>query len=234
MGLNIDEHSAEEIERAILEIGFVEAARVVLDNGSIEEVHILARSGRIPKLLVRDIESVLMARFFISLDHKKISVAQLGDEKNSGLFSSGLGADEVETSAHPNLFNRVTVSEIKSQMRNNRLVCTVTLCLNDEDFVGIAKGINTYSSKLKLLAEATLSSISEISPNFSHCDVEDVQMLSMGMRKVCVVCISQLQRHGEDSISGSAILRHDEKDCVVKAVLDAVNRQFTSNDLLLN
>ncbi len=43
------------------------------------EVHVLAGSSRSPKQVVRDVESAVMARLGVAIDHKKISVAQVED-----------------------------------------------------------------------------------------------------------------------------------------------------------
>ena len=70
-----------EIEAALAQVSEIRAARVVTSPlGEIDEIHVLALPSKAPKQLVRDIESTLMAAFGVAIDHKKISIAQLGQE----------------------------------------------------------------------------------------------------------------------------------------------------------
>ena len=48
-----------------------------LENGAIREVHILSDQSRNPKQIVRDVQSAMLARFQVELDHRVISVAQV-------------------------------------------------------------------------------------------------------------------------------------------------------------
>jgi hypothetical protein len=71
--------SAAQIEATLRELKGVCGARVVADEkGLIQEIHLLVENERNPKQVVRDVESALMAHFGISVDHRKISVAQKG------------------------------------------------------------------------------------------------------------------------------------------------------------
>jgi acyl-coenzyme A synthetase/AMP-(fatty) acid ligase len=69
--------SITDMEQALCRVAEIKAARVVASpEGIIQEIHVLALPSKLPKQLVRDIESTLMATFGIAVDHKKISIAQ--------------------------------------------------------------------------------------------------------------------------------------------------------------
>ncbi len=73
--------NARECESTIQKIKDVIASRVVLGpDGSIEEVHVLAGSGRLPKYIVRDVGSAILAAFGVQVDRRKISIAQVNEE----------------------------------------------------------------------------------------------------------------------------------------------------------
>ena len=75
--------SLSSCEQAIKQLTSVAAARIKANaEGEIEEIHVLAGPGRNPKQVVRDIEAVLEAQFGLQVDHKKISVAQIGEEED--------------------------------------------------------------------------------------------------------------------------------------------------------
>jgi hypothetical protein len=68
-----------EIEEALSQVAEIRAARIVSsEDGVILEIHILATPQKSPKQIVRDVESTIMARFGIPIDHRTVSIAQLG------------------------------------------------------------------------------------------------------------------------------------------------------------
>ena len=72
---------AREVEGMLAEVQGVQQARLTLDrNGEISEVHVVADATRRGKELVRDIETVLKACFDFAVDHRRISVARVGED----------------------------------------------------------------------------------------------------------------------------------------------------------
>ena len=68
----------------------------VISSGAVREVHVLSDQSRTPKQIVRDIQSALLARFQLTLDHRIISVAQIPGLP--GLDSRRLICDHLELS----------------------------------------------------------------------------------------------------------------------------------------
>jgi hypothetical protein len=64
-------------EAAIRALRDVESATVLGEGDSIREIHVLTRSTRPPKQIVRDIQTVLQTRFARSIDYRVVSVAYL-------------------------------------------------------------------------------------------------------------------------------------------------------------
>ena len=56
--------------------GVLSARVVARPGGPVEEVHLLTTDEIQPKQTVRNVESALQAQFGLSIDHRKISVAQ--------------------------------------------------------------------------------------------------------------------------------------------------------------
>lgn len=70
----------QEAERLLMSLQGVVSARVVArPGGEVEEVHMLTTSQVKPKQTVRNVESALLAHLDLSVDHRKISVAQTTD-----------------------------------------------------------------------------------------------------------------------------------------------------------
>src|SRR5262245_5225160 len=68
-----------EVEAELCRLPDVAAVRIVADSvGRPVEVHVLAHTGKQPKQVVRDVQSVALASFGIELDRRIVSVVQLG------------------------------------------------------------------------------------------------------------------------------------------------------------
>src|ERR671911_780623 len=59
--------------------GILSVRVVTTPLGEVSEVHVLAQSGLAPKQLVRNIESALLAQLGLTIDHRKISIAQTAE-----------------------------------------------------------------------------------------------------------------------------------------------------------
>ena len=212
-------HPIQDWEQAIKQIKSVIAARIkVNQQGEIEEVHILASSGRAPKQIVRDVESILIAQFDLQIDHKKISVAQVEDDED-GTFA-------IVESTRPKLVG-VTLRTV-----NGMAEVKVELLTGDKIIEGIAQGPSSAHNKLRMFVEATLQALSPLTLDKFLFVTEDVGITQLAKQQIALVSITLITSAGEQSLTGSALVRNDDREAVVKATLDAVNRKlrFLSND----
>ncbi|MDZ7781223.1 MAG: hypothetical protein U5R14_15010 [Gemmatimonadota bacterium] len=75
----------QEAERLLTSLNGVLSARVVArPGGDVDEIHLLTTDGIKPKQTVRNVESALLSYFDLSVDHRKISVAQTDEPRPSG------------------------------------------------------------------------------------------------------------------------------------------------------
>ncbi|WP_088225701.1 hypothetical protein [Desulfosporosinus sp. FKB] len=212
--------SSQDWEQAIMQIKSVIAARINLNNqGEIEEVHVLANSGRPPKQVVRDVESVMAAQFGLEVDHKKISVAQVGDDEENNALA-------VVESTRPKLVG-VTLRTV-----NGMAEVKVELLSGDKLIEGIADGPSSAYNKLRLFVDATLKALASITLKDFLFVTEDVGIMRLAKQEVALVSITLIASTGEQSLTGCALVRSDDREAVVKATLDAVNRKlkFLIND----
>ncbi len=208
----------QDWEQAIKQIKSVVAARIKVNNqGEIEEVHILAGSGRAPKQIVRDVESILVAQFDVQIDHKKISVAQVEDDED-GTFA-------IVESTRPKLVG-VTLRTV-----NGMADVKVELLTGDKIIEGTAQGPSSAHNKLRLFVEATLKALSPLTLD-KFLFVEDVGISQFTKHQIALVSITLITSGVEQSLTGSAVVRNDDREAVVKATLDAVNRKlwFSNGD----
>jgi hypothetical protein len=199
---------ARECEGTIRRIRDVISARVMLTpDGLVEEVHVLASGGRNPKQLVRDVESALIAQG-ISVDHKKISVAQLSAEPAEG------------GSERPKLLGyTVAVSGRSIEAR-------VRLGYRGTPVEGVAAGPGTSSGRMRSLAEATLRAVAQCAGGQLAMFIDDCGISRLGQRTAATVVVTELDGAIERALVGSCLVRQEESEAIVRATLDAVNRRL--------
>jgi hypothetical protein len=87
-----------ELEDAIRQIPGVRAASVVTSaKAEPTEVHVLASPGKAAKQVVRDVQSLALARYDIDIDHRIVSVVQIEDEAANGDSPPPAAAEEKVT-----------------------------------------------------------------------------------------------------------------------------------------
>lgn len=216
MDQQVSRVSVEDIENTLGQIAEIKAARVVASSeGVIQEIHVLALPSKAPKQLVRDIESTMMAAYGLEVDHKKISVAQLG-------------ADVAKTLAPDNFRGtlRTRISSINAHVSGVHSTVTVELEIDGETYHGEASGPASKTGRTRLVALATLDAINKCVPDARLFGLEDVAVMQLGRQRVAVSCVSLVSALGEESFVGSALVQQNEKDSIVKATLDAINRRL--------
>lgn len=204
-----------EIEEALAQVSEIRAARVVTSaDGFIDEIHVLALPSKAPKQLVRDIESTLMAAFGISIDHKKISIAQLGHE----------AMPHVPEPTKPQA--RAQIKNINVEVVGVYVNISVSLELEGELFVGKATGPASRTGRERLVAEATLDAIAQYLQGAFTFALEDVEIIRLGRESIATACVVLVTSLGEQAFAGSALVRQNDKDSIVRATLDAINRRL--------
>lgn len=205
-----------EIEEALSKVAEIRAARVVSsDEGVIQEIHVLALPSKSPKQLVRDIESTIMAQFGITIDHKKVSIAQLGRES----------VETAEKRKAPGPA-RARIHMVNSEVMGVRALSTVVLEVEGEKYSGVAEGPASATTRLRLVAQATLNAVEQYAQGGFGFALEDVAIVALGREKVAVSCVVLVTPLGEHALSGSALARGSDNDSIVRATLDAINRRL--------
>lgn len=202
-----------EVERELCRLPEVNAARLVAgDHGRLLEVHILATTGKPPKQIVRDVQSVAIASFGLEVDRRIVSVVQLGDDREPPPIDAGF---------------RPQIEGITAENTGLRSLVRVALRLDGVDAVGFAEGSVASASRHRLVAVATLDALRQLAPNAECLDLDSAVILRIGAHDVAVVTVTYVVPPAEQVVSGSAVVRrHQDTDAVARAVLDATNRHL--------
>ncbi|MGI5878030.1 MAG: hypothetical protein ACOX7W_05420 [Christensenellales bacterium] len=209
--------SAEDYEGLIDLISGVITSKVNFDEiGQVDECHVLADNSRNVKQIVRDIQSALMAQFRQNIDYKKISVAQIdvGD-------SAGKKEDE-----RPNI--RIKSQELNITYRGSEaMTASVTLICGEESYTGAATTRHLTLMRGQAIAEATVDAIQKITGSRSLMTVAEVKETQIYKQRAIMVAVLFSYGSQSELLLGSALVRADENQAVVNAVLDALNRKLS-------
>jgi len=198
-----------ELEESISRLDSVDAVRIVGDGDKVAEVHVLAAPSKAPKQVVRDVQSLAMARYGANIDRRVISVVQLAAE-----------AFRNRTLERPALVS------IKEEPEGNRTTILVTLAWQNGDHRGSATGPAATSARLRLIGEATLDALDKIFVNPPPLALDSIGTAAVGMRKVLIAVIVGATERAEELAVGSALSAGDDGEAAVRAVLDALNRRL--------
>lgn len=201
--------NVNDIESVVCRLKGIIAVSVVPDsNGGVSEVHVLAGSSRSPKQVVRDVESAVMARLGVPIDHKKISVAQVDE-----------GSAKYDHS-------RLKFSDVSIAFNGSRTEATVRLTKDAIVFSGSASGTTSPNAQMKLIASATLRAVEESGLPDAALVLEDATEVIAGGKRIALVVVNLAGDRGEEFLTGSAVMKQDVWKGVVNATLDAVNRRL--------
>ncbi|MGB4564252.1 MAG: hypothetical protein WBJ00_05620 [Dethiobacteria bacterium] len=202
---------AKEIETVICQVQGVLSSRVVFEGEEIVEVHVLADHTRSPKQIVRDIESAVMVKSGTHLDHKRISVAQLGHE----------GRHLVNNSP------RLLLYEIAYASQGGEIRVTVTVTLGEDRYSFTCKGPYSSKNRLRLVAKSTIGAVEEYLGTDSRLVVDDIKKVSLTGQEAVIVSITYFVDSREETLLGVALIRDgDDREAAAKASLDAINRRL--------
>ncbi|TMK18504.1 MAG: hypothetical protein E6G68_07125 [Actinobacteria bacterium] len=218
-----------ELEAAILRIQGIQAARVVAGpGGRVSEVHVLAGRERGAKQLVRDVQSVILTNFGVDIDYRTVSVVQLDevsppkpavqDVATPAADASGSRAGEVPQSFES---PRPAIVRLVTETASFTTEVRVGIELNTHERAGSARGPST--SGLRLVAGATVDAIGSLL-SASAVEVQTAELMTVGLVQMAVVVLRMSTPRGEQTLTGSAIVRKDANDATARATLDALNR----------
>lgn len=200
----------ERCERLLRQIRGVLAGRVIIgDEGQIQRIHILARAGRLPGLVHKDVRAAFSAQFGIDVSGEHFRIAEIWPE-----------LDPVLVPARPALHG-VVVSCAGTEAR-----VEVSLGYLGEVATGRATGSATTVSTRRLIAEATLLAVQEFVGDGARLVLQDLAEVPLSEGSAILAAVRCASSRTPGVYTGSAVLGSDIGDSVARAVLDATNRVF--------
>lgn len=200
-----------ELEESLTRLDSIDAVRIVNDGDRIAEVHVIAALEKPAKQVVRDVQSLAMARFGAAIDRRVISVVQIRPSDLAPVATA-----------------RPAVVEVMETPNGTRTTLNVTLRHRDEEHTGSATGPAVSSARLRLIGDAAISAVEEAYDELPPVALDSIAVTQVGSRRVVVaVVVAAGERGAEQMVVGSALSQGDDGEAAVKAVLNALNRKLS-------
>ena len=232
-----------DVEEAIHALRDVRSVSIVPDDdGGILEVHVVSDSDRQPKRVARDVESLIVAKLGMAIDHRKISVAQVdggdGEDQVAPAAVAEEGAEVVseeavvpdETPPPPELRHlapldlRIEFIGVSVAQAQDRAEARVELRLDGIETAAAAGGPDSAVSVQRLICEATLDAINQFIEEGGTFSVAGVEESRVGGVETILVNVCHLSDRHEIALIGACPVGGDLTRAVSLATLDAVNR----------
>jgi hypothetical protein len=202
--------NVHELEETISRLESVDAVRIVVQGSDVTEVHVLAATTKPPKQVVRDVQSVAMARYGTAIDRRVISVVQL----DGGTATAKVSPE------------RPALVKVVEEPQGSRTSVNVVLAYQGVEHTGSAIGPAATAARLRVVGEATLDALDRIHLGAPPLSLDAIGTATVGMRTVVIAVIVSSTHRGEEIAVGSALANGDPSEAGVKAVLDGLNRRL--------
>jgi hypothetical protein len=227
----------EAIEAEILKIRGVDHVAVVAGpDGAIREIYVVTRSEKPARLLVRDIQGLVLTKFGKSIDRRVVSISSLRSNKDgsdggpraaehdAGLASPAKSAPPIEGSPSTRAADRIRFDSVNLYVSGPRAQAQVSLRWKGITRMGSASGTATRDGAHLLVAAATVAALEEFLEEDWSLGVNAVQFVKLGVSEVAVVGLTLLAHRREKSLAGCCTVEQDVPQAVALATLAALNR----------
>ena len=218
------EWSIEGAEALLNSLKGVVSARVVArPGGVIEEIHLLTEGDVQAKQSVRNVESALLDHFGLKIDHRKVSVAQTGDEQEAEVKAFGVLGGRSADRRFLFVTHRVDTE------RGHRVRIAVTVEWDGEQYEGEATGADLLRARLETTAAATLAAIGKaivalIGEGEVALSVDGVKTVDAFDGQFVLVVIHAIHGRSITALAGAAAVEDTADRAVILGTLQAADR----------
>jgi len=237
---------ASRAEAAIRRLRDVDGVSVRAEGEELVEIHVVSRSDRPAKHIVRDVQAVLRTDLGLAIDHRVVSVA-LARDPGPGEPPAARSRDPHEhaddapprartTARHPasqrvaaesaaeTSDDRIRYENVNLIVHNQRTQAQVELRWKGFPRIGNASGVSARDDAQRLVAQATTLAVQEFLADPVALHVRDVTFVEVSGKRVAVVVLALLAHRHEKVLTGSCTVEQDTPQAVVLATLAALNR----------
>lgn len=223
----------QEAERLLMSLNGVLSARVVArPGGAIEEIHLLTTDEVRPKQTVRNVESALLSYFDLSVDHRKISVAQTDERRPAALDLEDrpiqiLPLPELGPGERRLLFvNHRMESERANQLRHR-----VDIEWDGDVFTGEGIAADVLRAKMEAVSAATLQAVELAAQSRIEDErrsitlaLDGVKLVEAFDRSFVLVAVHAISGRHITALSGATQVSRSPDRAAIMATLQATDR----------
>jgi len=247
----MDSPLASRAEAAIRRLRDVDGVSVLADGNDLVEIHVVSRSDRPAKHIVRDVQAVLRTDLGLAIDHRVVSVAlardatpgagpaaerprsnaaaeapaarEPGPARAAGTRARARpeGAAARDDDGHD---DRIRYENVNLIVHGQRTQAQVELRWKGLPRIGNASGFSARDDAQRLVAQATTLAVQEFLADPVALQVRDVTLIDVSGRRVAVVVLALLAHRHEKVLTGSCTVEQDTPQAVVLATLASLNR----------
>ena len=222
----------EEAERLLLSLQGVVSARVVArPGGAVDEIHMLTTSAVKPKQTVRNVESALLAHLDLSIDHRKISVAQT-TESAATLPEPTLPVQIVhDPEPTANQSRLLFYSHQVETERHNQVKHRVEIEWKGDRYTGEASAADLPRPKLEAVACATLDAVEQaLQEKLAEgrrsvtLSLDGVKIVEAFERRFILVSVHAISGRNVSRLAGTTVTDESTDRAAILATLQATDR----------
>jgi hypothetical protein len=215
------EEKLDDLETDLARIPEVKQARVI-GMGSPSEIHIVATRERSPKQLVRDVQSLASAGFGITIDHRIVSIVQLGEDEEP---AAEVRLDEQPA---PEVYRPVLDRVVFASKGHSGWVKVGLRWPDGAVTQGASSAGATRDARARGASQAVVQALEPALVKMgSALDVDHITVQRIGDETSVLVHAIYHDKGADTPLVGSALVYDDVASAAVRAVLQAVNRKLT-------
>ncbi len=247
-----DQDWRQDAEKWICRIQGVRQCKIDLDaEGEISGIHVVAVVDRDARHVVRDVESLLKARLGISVNYKKIGVAQVVETEppvaeapaSAPTSASAPAAAGPSGAAGPHILDLGSASQallveeapaprmrcegVSVTTTDSAITVTVDMAAGDVHRRGQASGPNHPGGDMHLIGRAAVDAVLQLVEDPVVLSLSEIREADIGGEPVVLAAVELVEGRRSDRLFGTCSLRQNPQQAAVFAVLDALNRRLS-------
>jgi len=207
-------------EQELSKITGVRSVRVV-GAARPSEIHVVAGKARSPKQIVRDVQSLAVAGFGVSIDHRIVSVVQIDED------SVGQSSPRSRLARGPQPGRPLVESVHTSVEGANRVVRVILGWPEGVRSEGNASSGTSRELQARAAMEATVEALAPaLAVRSMRVEVEHAFVQAMGRDEAVVVKATVYEGDEATGVTGAVLVDDEVASAGVRALLHAINRKL--------
>jgi len=207
-------------EQELSKITDVRSVRVV-GGARPSEIHVVAGKARSPKQIVRDVQSLAVAGFGVSIDHRIVSVVQIDED------SVGQSSPRSRLARGPQPGRPLVESVHTSVEGANRVVRVILGWPEGVRSEGNASSGTSRELQARAAMEATVEALAPaLAVRSMRVEVEHAFVQAMGRDEAVVVKATVYEGDEATGVTGAVLVDDEVASAGVRALLHAINRKL--------